>query len=131
MQKNIVKDISFDKHDGHAKVSFMDTNYRITLPQNHIINENGQMLLKPGDTFITLQDYNEFEVAYVYNKHFYPYWITESARVLINNLLFLDRLVYAHALRREIWQMHKIPSLFAFRNLQRLLKNNFITTNVK
>ena len=59
--------------------------------------------------------------AYIYTGHLYITETPYDCRDFVHNLPFVDRIVFAHALRREVRRRGNVPSLAAYKNLQRII----------
>lgn len=78
-------------------------------------------VLKPGDEFVTLQDKDGFDIAYVYNWRLYFGNVVCDARQVIKNMPLVDRFVFACMLQRDALRRGFVPHLVAYKNLQRIV----------
>lgn len=126
MRKDKVKKVDFGERDANVTdvdVTLMHDDYEVTLPISQVI-KNNKLLLKPGDKFTILHDYDGFEVAYLYNKHFYIRELPVYFREFISSLPVRDRGAFARALRKGLWRNGKVPSLCAYKNLRRIIEEH-------
>ena len=126
MNRNRVGKFRMDETESQADITLLDDNSIVMIPKSYVIkqdaNGNEIPLLGPGDRFIILQDNMGYGFAYVYNKHMYLLETPYDTRAFVHNIPFLDKIVFAHALRREVARRNQVPSLIIYKNLRKLIK---------
>ena len=125
MNRNRVGKFRMDETESQADITLLDDNSIVMIPKSYVIkqdaNGNEIPLLGPGDRFIILQDNMGYGFAYVYNKHMYLVEIPYDTRAFIRNIPLMDKIVFAHALRREVLRRNQVPSLMIYKNLRKLI----------
>lgn len=131
MNRNKVGKFRMDENENQADITLLDDNSIVMIPKSYVVkqdaNGNDIPLLAPGDRFTILQDNMGYGFAYVYNKHLYMVETPYDARAFIRDIPFMDKIVFAHALRREVMRRKQTPSLMAYKNLQKLIADRIDT----
>ena len=129
MQRNKVGQMRFN--DDKVDITLLDDNAKVVMPMRSVTEKSKDgtvgLVVKPGDNFFILQDAVGYGFAYVYNKHLYVLEAPYQCREFVRGLPIVDRLVFATALRREVLRRREIPSLFAYKNFKRIIRER---TNV-
>lgn len=131
MNRNRVGKFRMDDNENQADITLLDDNSIVMIPKSYVVkrdvNGNDIPLLAPGDRFTILQDNMGYGFAYVYNKRLYMVETPYDARAFVRDIPFMDRIVFASALRREVVRRKQTPSLRAYKNLQKLIADRIDT----
>jgi hypothetical protein len=131
MNRNKVGKFRMNEESEQADITLLNDNTVVMIPRSCVVkqdtNGNDIPLLAPGDRFTILQDDMGYGFAYVYNKHLYMVETPYDARAFIRDIPFMDKIVFAHALRREVMRRKQTPSLMAYKNLQKLIVDRIDT----